>query len=237
MGRAIPATLTLPDSYTATTNAFPVLYLLHGAGGSYKGFGAQPEVAALADQYGIIIVAPDGGRTSWYFDSPIDPSYPYETFVAQECVAFMDSQYRTQADRHHRALPGFSRGGHGALFLGIRHRDPFGTAVSLSGGVDIRPFPNNWSLKKRIGDIEAYPDNWEKYTVINVAKDLKPDELNLAMEVGQQDFFLDVNRALHTQLNATGIKHNYTESPGRHNWTFCRAALKRQMPFIAEHIK
>ena len=39
-------------------------------------------------------------------------------------------------------------GGHGAMWLGIRHKDVFGAAGSTSGGVDIRPFPQNWSMNK-----------------------------------------------------------------------------------------
>ena len=37
-----------------------------------------------------------------------------------------------------------SMGGHGALWNAIRHSDIFGAAGSMSGGVDIRPFPDNW---------------------------------------------------------------------------------------------
>jgi len=54
------------------------------------------------------IICPDGGKTSWYFDSPIDPTYQYETFVAKDCVAYMDKTYRTKANRDSRALCGNS---------------------------------------------------------------------------------------------------------------------------------
>ncbi len=237
MGREIPARLILPDAYTETTDHFPVLYLLHGAGGAYASWDEATDVAALADQYGIIILCPDGGKTSWYFDSPLDPGFQYETFVAKECVAYMDTTYRTKADRQYRALCGFSMGGHGALFLAIRHRDVFSVAVVLSGGVDIRPFPDHWEIRKRIGSIDTHPENWEKYTVINQAKTLQDGELAIALDCGTEDFFLEVNRALHAQLLKDGIAHEYTEQPGAHNWAYWRAAIKRQMPFIDQCFK
>ncbi len=237
MGRAIPATLILPDAYKEkSTQRFPVLYLLHGAGGNHAEWNRLSNIAELADQYGIIVCCPDGGVTSWYFDSPIDPAYQYETFVAKECVAHMDKNYRTKARRDNRALCGLSMGGHGAMFLAIRHRNTFSTAVALSGGVDIRPFPENWDIKKRLGTIEEHRDNWEKYTVINLARDLKDGELAISLDCGDHDFFLGVNRALHAQLTATGVAHEYIEQPGVHNWDYWKAAIQRQMPFIAAHL-
>ena len=238
MDREIPATLILPDAYAAeSSQRFPVLYMLHGAGGNHAEWNNLSNIAELADQYGIIVLCPDGGVTSWYFDSPIDPTYQYESFVAKECVKYMDKNYRTKAKRDYRALCGLSMGGHGAMFLAIRHRDTFGTAVALSGGVDIRPFPDNWDIKKRLGTIEENKRNWEKYTVINLARDLKDGELAIVLDCGDNDFFLGVNRALHEQLNDDGISHKYEEHSGVHNWDYWREAIKRQMPFIAEHLK
>jgi len=238
MGKEIPATLILPDSYGKDKlQRFPVLYLLHGAGGNYTSWNAKTEVAKLADQYGIIVLCPDAGRTSWYFDSPIDSEYQYESYVAEDCVRFVDKHYLTNADRGHRALCGNSMGGHGALFLAIRHRDVFGIAVPLSGGVDLRPFPNNWNIKKRIGTIDAHPENWKKYSVVTLAKTLKPNELAISIDCGDKDFFLKVNRALHTQLTDAGIAHNYIEKPGAHNWIYWQEAIKRQMLFIANEFE
>ena len=237
MGKSIPATLILPDSYDDNARWFPVLYLLHGAGGSHASWSDGTDVAALADEYGIIIICPDGGKTSWYFDSPIDPTCQYETFVAKECVAYIDENYRTRAHRDSRALCGLSMGGHGALFLAIRHRDVFSAAVALSGGVDIRPFPDNWDIKKRIGRIDTHKENWESHTVINLAKDLRDGELAISLDCGEGDFFLDVNRALHAQLLEAGVSHAYLERPGKHDWIYWRAAVKRQTPFIAQHFE
>jgi len=197
MKRELPAVIILPDSYKKqTTHRYPVIYLLHGAGDSEKKWSQSTGIAKLADKYNVIILCPNGGRTSWYFDSPIDPKYQFESYVSKDCVSYIDKHYRTQADRQHRALCGNSMGGHGAFFLAIRHQDTFATAVALSGGVDIRPYPNKWNIKTRLGNIKNHRDNWEKLTVTNLAKSLKNGDLALSIDIGTKDFFLKVNRTL-----------------------------------------
>lgn len=237
MEKTIPATLILPDAYeNSADQRFPVLYLLHGAGGNHAGWNNATEISKLADEYEMIVLCPDGGKTSWYFDSPIDPTYQYETYVAKDCVQFMDSNYRTLAQRESRATCGLSMGGHGALFLAIRHLDTFSVAVALSGGVDIRPFPNNWDIKLRIGEKQTNPENWEQFTVINLAKNLKNNDLAISLDCGTGDFFREVNRALHQQLIDDGIDHHFEENPGKHNWDYWKSAIQRQMIFIDQHI-
>jgi len=136
----LPTIVVLPSAYAAQPDrAFPVFYLLHGAGGNHRSWVDATDIESLADAHELIGVCPDGGRTSWYFDSPLDPSYQFESFVSQELVAHIDAHYRTRKQRTARAVGGLSMGGHGALFLAIRHTDVFGTAISMSGGVDIRP--------------------------------------------------------------------------------------------------
>jgi S-formylglutathione hydrolase FrmB len=145
----------------------------------------------------------------------------------------MDKNYRTLASRGSRAISGMSMGGHGAMYLAIRHPETFGTSVCLMGGVDIRPFPNNWEIKKRLGDISTNRENWEEHTVINQAKKLKDEEIKIVLDCGRGDFFLQVNRALHMQLLKDGISHIYEEHEGVHNWQFCKEAIERQFPYIA----
>ena len=233
MGKDIAVTVIVPDAYNTGADRFPVTYLLHGAGDHHGTWNDRTDVAALADQYGMIFVCPDGDRRSWWFDSPIDPKSQYETFVSDECVAHVDTNYRTRADRTHRAIAGNSMGGHGALYLATRHKDVFSIAVSLSGAADIRPFHNRWKITKRIGPLS---DDWNNYTVIEVIKSLKDGELAIAIDCGEEDFFLEVNRTLHRQLTEDGITHAYAEQPGNHSWEYWDGAIKRQMPFIQQHM-
>ena len=53
---------------------------------------------------GIFFVCPDGKNT-WYWDSPLNADVRYETFISNELVKYVDSHYKTVADRKGRVLP------------------------------------------------------------------------------------------------------------------------------------
>ena len=132
MGRDINATIVVPEQYfdpDLQEEQFPVVYLLHGADGSYRDWPSKADLDDLASEYGVIIACPDG-QDSWYFDSPIDPKMQFETFVTQELVAYVDGHYRTLPERRYRAITGLSMGGHGALWCAWRHPDVFGACGS-----------------------------------------------------------------------------------------------------------
>ncbi len=233
MQKDIRCVIVKPDSYTKNNNKFPVVYLLHGYSGSYNQWvSLAPQLKNKADELQIIIVCPDGGYGSWYFDSPIDSSFRYEMFVSKELVSFIDKNFLTVADANHRAITGLSMGGHGALYLAIRHNDIYKAAGSISGGVDIRPFPNNWEIKKRLGDTICCKQNWENNTVINQVSNLKNGDLALIIDCGVQDFFIQVNRNLHQKLLDLKIDHDYIERPGAHNNAYWKNSIDYQLLFF-----
>ena len=232
MDKNVPVIVVTPDSYEEGSQDYPVTYLLHGAGGSYTDWTQWGGAAPLADKHQMILVCPDGGVTSWYFDSPIDPTYQYETFVAKECVEYIDAHFRTKTDRSQRAICGLSMGGHGALYLAIRHRDTFSISVPLSGGVDIRPFAQNWDISKRLGNAATHKASWDEHAAITQAKSLKDGDLFISIDCGQSDFFVGVNRALHGQLLEDGITHFYVEYPGEHTQPYWVEAIKRQLVLV-----
>jgi S-formylglutathione hydrolase FrmB len=218
------------------TPHFPVIYLLHGHGANYAQWPATaPQLQQEADEKNILFVSPDGGYDSWYFDSPIDPSIRYETFISKELIPYIDSHYPTAADRAHRAITGLSMGGHGALYLAIRHKDLFGAAGATSGGVDFRPFPNNWGLKKDLGDTATHKENWDNNTVIHAVDNLANGELKIIFDCGTSDFFLTVNRNLHQKLLDKKIDHDYTERPGGHNGAYWRNSIDYQVLFFRKY--
>jgi S-formylglutathione hydrolase FrmB len=234
MKRSLPAVVIRPDGDPQTPR--PVLYLLHGFGDNVTFWLRNTTVGELADRHQMLVVCPFGER-SWYFDSPERPELKFETYMASELVAFIDGKYRTIRSPGGRATAGFSMGGHGAMFLAIRHRDVFGATAPMGGGVDFRPFPENWELRQLLGTREAQPKRWEEYTVLGQAKSLKSGELAISIDCGVDDFFIGVNRALHAELLARKIAHVYTERPGMHTGGYCRDALPSQMLFLAEFFK
>lgn len=233
MNKEIPAVVVTPHNYTNQTD-YPVLYLLHGHGDNYAGWVNKADIKSIADQYNFIIVCPDGNISSWYYDSPMDSTWRYETYVAQELVEWIDKNYSTLAKREARAITGLSMGGHGALYLAFKHQDTFGACGSMSGGVDIRPFPNNWGIKNQLGEQSLHPGNWEKNTIVGMLHLLTPGSLEITIDCGTDDFFYDMNVLLHNKLTYRNIPHTFISRPGVHNWDFWKTSIKYQSLFFAD---
>jgi S-formylglutathione hydrolase FrmB len=226
-------TVVLPRSYAAEPGRkYPVAYFLDGYGGSDARWARETPLAQMVDQFDIIAACPDGTANSWYCDSPIHPEHKYETFIFKDVVEYMDRHYRTRAQPGGRAITGLSMGGHGAMFVGLRHPEVFGTVASMSGGLDLRPFPESWEIKRWLGDVKTNRANWETHTVINVLEGVKPGRQNIWFDCGQGDFFLDMNRRVHEKMEKLGLPHLYAEYPGGHDWSYWNAAVERQMAFF-----
>lgn len=235
MNKDIKNVVITPDSYKKKGNPLPVVYLLHGAGGDHKAWlGKAPKIKAYADKYNVIIVCPDGAKTSWYFDSPVDETMKYETYISKELVSKIDETYNTKANNKNRAISGYSMGGHGALYLAFKHNDVWAVAASMSGGVDIRPFPRSWDIAKRLGKYSENPENWEKNTVINLVHLLDGKNLNFLFDCGVDDFFYDANARLHKKLVERNIPHDYIERPGGHTNKYWSNSIKYQMLYFSD---
>lgn len=233
MRKNIKSLVITPENYT-TAKELPVVYLLHGHGNNYQDWIKRAKGFEKAvDQFNMIIVCPDGGGNSWYWDSPVDSTSKYETYISDELVKSVDSKYKTIKDRKGRAITGLSMGGQGALYLAFRHQNLFGAAGSMSGGVDIRPFPNNWDMSKYLGTYAEQPDRWEKNTVINMLNLLTPNSLAIIIDCGTEDFFYKVNENLHQQLLYRNIPHDYITRSGGHSWPYWTNAIKFQLLFMS----
>lgn len=238
MNKEIPVLIVLPDIALASEGGdCPVVYLLHGYGGNAETWlTIKPDLPQIADQKGIIFVCPDA-RNSWYWDSPIDPAFCYETFVASELVEYVDLHYKTVTDREGRAITGLSMGGHGALWIAFRHQETFGACGSMSGCADIRPFPKNWEISRRLGSLAENPKLWDEYTVINNLDSLRSEALAILIDCGVEDFFLDVNKELHASLLTRQIDHDFTIRPGGHNRAYWHNAIDYQILFFEKYFR
>jgi len=233
MNRDIKAVIIRPDDYSASRK-FPVLYLLHGFSGNYSDWVLKvPNVKKLADNYHIIIVCPDGGFASWYFDSPVSKDSQYETYISKELVHYIDGKYSTIADRSGRAITGLSMGGHGALYLAFKHLELYGAAGSMSGGVDLRPFPDSFGIEKVLGKYSEFPQRWEDNSVINMIYLLKPNCIAITIDCGSSDFLFEANKALHQKLLDRNIPHDFTVRPGSHTWEYWGNSINYQALFFS----
>jgi S-formylglutathione hydrolase FrmB len=212
---------------------YPVVYLLNGYDGNYAQWTkTAPQLAKTADDLKMIFVYPDGGKSSWYFDSPIDSSMQYESYIIKELVPYVDDNFPTKANPKSRAITGLSMGGHGALYLAIRHSDIFGAAGSTSGGFDFRPFPKSWNLQNILGEYETNQARWNDYTVMRQVELLTNKQLAIIFDCGVDDIFIKVNRALHEKLLQLKIDHDYIERSGGHNHAYWRSSIDFQMLYF-----
>jgi S-formylglutathione hydrolase FrmB len=233
MHKQIKCVLITPNGYNHSKKNYPVVYLLHGYGGNYaRWVNVAPQLKDRADEMQCLFVCPDGSRNSWYFDSQMDSTVRYETFVSKELIRYIDSNYKTIPDRMHRAITGLSMGGHGALYLGIRNKAVYGAAGSMSGVVDIRMFAQKWELKQILGDSICCKANWENSTVINVVAGLKNREMKLIVDCGLFDILIFSNRNLHQKLIELKIDHDYSERPGTHNAAYWKNSIDYHLLFF-----
>lgn len=135
----------LPPGYRAdTSRRYPVIYMLHGYTDSdEKWFGlvkhwiSLPGVLdkAYADPgvKEMIFVMPDAyTRYQGSMYSSSITTGDWETYVAQELPAYIDSHYRTIAGSNARGIAGHSMGGYGAMRIGMKHPDVFSSVYLLS---------------------------------------------------------------------------------------------------------
>ena len=139
-GSPVTFSIYLPAGYSAGTNRYPVVYHLHGLGGSHDSTqistvpaSHESAVAATIIQP-CIIVFPDGYRDAFWADSA-NSAKPAETNVKDEIIPYVDANYRTIATRERRAIQGFSMGGFGAAKFATKFPDTFAACVIYDGAM------------------------------------------------------------------------------------------------------
>jgi enterochelin esterase-like enzyme len=130
----------LPPSYAKQSfRRYPVVYALHG-----YSIGAEqwtheihvPQTIEGAFARGaqeMIVVLPDAKTLhngSMYSSSMTTGDF--ESFIARDLVAYIDTHYRTIRNRSSRGLVGHSMGGYGAARIGMKHADVFGSLYIMS---------------------------------------------------------------------------------------------------------
>lgn len=174
----------LPGGYDAGSTRFPVIYLLHGLGGTESDWIRHGQLPAAADAMGLpaIVVMPDGDA-SFYANAASTPSIEacmrqrppfsageapvsfcverarYDEYMVTDLVGHVDATYRTIAKREARAITGISMGGFGAMSLAMRHPGVYSSAASHSGLLSLLyegPHPYRSGKVRRA----SAPDAW-----------------------------------------------------------------------------
>jgi S-formylglutathione hydrolase FrmB len=232
LDRSMPYFVYLPPGYDADDRRYPVLYMLHGLGGTnteWRRYGLLDAADELIKGGAIppmLIVLPQGDQSYWV-DHARGKRWGH--YTAMEVVAEVDRSLRTVPDRRARAIGGNSMGGHGALQLALRYPDVFGvvgahvpTIRSWADGVDY--FPPEF-----YGDERYYADH-DPVSLL-AAHPEAARRLTISIDVGEADpTWRQVVTALHEQLDALGVPHEFRLVAGTHNdeyWVRHRAEYLR----------
>ncbi|HPH24332.1 MAG TPA: alpha/beta hydrolase family protein [Chitinophagaceae bacterium] len=240
MQKDIKTVVIKPSNYKKKKNSsYPVVYLLHGAMGvSTNWIRKVPQLQEMADEHQLIIVCPDGSVNSWYFDSPVDSSYRYETHVGTEVPEYIDANYNTIANRNFRAISGLSMGGHGAMFIALRHPQTFSACGSMSGALAVNLITRGYDMQKRLGDTITNRKYYEDWSVLKVMESYQPkDSISIIVDCGLNDFIYGMSKAAHEKLIQLKIPHDYIERSGKHDWFYWANAVRYQLLFFKEHFK
>jgi enterochelin esterase-like enzyme len=124
----------LPPHFSAARR-YPVLYLLHGLSGSPASYYAGLHLAQVADamitsgQIQPMVIAMPAGANS----DTAEWAGRWEAYIVRDVVPWVDGYLPTIASPAGRALGGLCAGGYGAMDIGLRHADLFGTLESWEG--------------------------------------------------------------------------------------------------------
>ncbi|WP_199137325.1 alpha/beta hydrolase [Pedobacter sp. ASV12] len=223
-----------PKNY-AQQDKFPVIFLLHGYSGNYKQWNNIMDAQKYADQYGFILICPDGLFSSWYLNSPVKKDWQFESFFFDELYPDIQKKYKT--DTQNVFITGLSMGGHGALHLFIRRPELFAGAGSTSGGIKLSDGFGKFGLGDLLGNPPATDEAWKKYSVIDNIGQLKGNAKPIIFDCGANDFFYASNNELKQKCDSLKLNATYISQPGAHNKAYWAKSIRQQFEFFKNQLK
>ncbi len=236
--RTLPYFVYLPGGYDDGAGArYPVAYLLHGGSGSNRewiDYGVIDTADRLMGSGAIppfVIVLPQGDQEYWV-DHVVDRATgangeKWGTYTAREVVPEIDKRFRTVAKPQGRAIGGLSLGGHAAMQLSIN-------------------FPGTWSAVgahspalRPLGDAPTYLGTSalqfaerDPLQLIRTHPDIART-LTYWIDSAQLDPWIVEATALHEQLVADGVAHEWSSDPGGHDAQYWSAHMEAYLRFYA----
>lgn len=231
LGRTMPYGIYLPPSYDSDPNRrYPVVYMLHGAGGHYSEWVAYglPESAEdliwNSEIQPVIIVMPQGDQ-SYFVNHVGTDGVRWGDYIAFDLVAHIDATYRTIPQPSSRAIGGLSMGGFGALQLAFTHSEIFGVVGAHSPAL---------RTIEQLSDIIVTPDEDAEFDPLELAKTLDPTYApKVWVDAGAEDEWAERVELLGRTLDARGIPHQIELLPGQHTAEYWTAHATDYMRFYA----
>ena len=221
-------TVYTPYGYEKNTKTkYPVLYLLHGAGGDEEAWSSMGRTAQILDNLiekglaePMIVVMPNGNgnqpaaQTYGLPNAEMDWRNPatrnnYVKSLVEEIVPFIEKNYRTVAKKSHRAIAGLSMGGGHTISASGMYPGTFDYICPLSMGAQRTP-----ELDAQLQGIKkaGYKLYW--------------------LACGNTDFLFENANELDKALTANGLEHTYFVSEGGHVWANWRLYLNTFAPLL-----
>lgn len=242
----------LPEGYDSSSRLYPVLYLLHGAGGNETNWIQLGEVCRIADQEidegratPMIIVMPDAssGQQGYYND--MDGKWRYEDFFFEEFIPHIEKTYRCRAERHYRAVSGLSMGGGGTVYFALHRPDMFSAACPLSAyvGFDAEGLISRYRDRAKVAGniaedkIVSYVQRYSAgkfFESLDEGQIKKIGEVRWWIDCGDDDYLYKESSDLHVLFRQRGVPHQYRVRDGGHTWEYWRSALPYVLGFITE---
>ena len=228
-------TVYTPAGYETSGKRYPVFYLLHGMGGDENAWSelgratqildnliaqgkAEPMIVVMTNGNADLQAAP--GESSLGFSIPTTalPKTMQGSFEEHfpDVVKFIDRNYRTKKDKHHRAIAGLSMGGFHSHHISKQNPDMFDYVGLFSAA--IRPGQS---------DSEVYKDSDAK-----LARQFAKRPALYWIGIGTDDFLYEANKELRQKLDANGYPYTYYETPEGHIWKNWRIYLTEFLPLL-----
>lgn len=214
-----------PAEYDKTKKRYPVLYLQHGMGEDETGWSKQGFMQNIMDNLiaegravPMIVVMESGDVRAPFRGGPNEAGRSaygatFYKVMEQDLIPMIDRDFRTLADREHRAMAGLSWGGHQTFDMVMTHPELFAWMGGFSGAIF------GLDVKTTYGGAFSRPDEFNKrihYLFLGCGS-----EENMGTE------------ALIGQLKNAGIKVDSYVSPGTHHeWLTWRRCLYHFVPNI-----
>ena len=226
-------TVYTPAGYDNNTKEkYPVLYLLHGAGGDENAWSELGRAAQILDNLiaqgkakPMIMVMPNGNGGQQavpgeYPNSMYKPSFmnertmdgAIEAAFVKDVVGYVDSHYRTIADKQHRAIAGLSMGGFHSLWISANNPETFDFVGLFSAAISRENPQGEYAY--------IYQDLDKKLTA-----QFKKAPTLYYIAIGDKDFLFNDNVNYRSKLDAKGVKYEYWETDGGHEWRNWRKYL------------
>lgn len=221
---------TPPGYDTDLDTRYPVLYLQHGSYEDETSWYFQGRANLILDNLiaagkavpMIIVMDNCYARRAEPDPAAVGDGGPaagavaaFPDVVIRELIPMIDADFRTIADRKHRAMAGLSMGGNMAFRVVVPNLDTFANIGSFSGtmnGISGDPLDHRTFADGAFADGEAFNE--------------KVDVLWIGMGTMEPDIFPAAIGAFRKMLDDSGIEYVYVESEGtRHEWLTWRRAL------------